>query len=400
MNELENKYVNLLLERCLNFNKSKSLFISYNKINKDFVSKVVEKAKSMGITDIYLDEEDSKFKHDKLKNITIEEIQTDPYFDKSIWDVYAEKNASFLMLETVLPNYYDDIEPKIISESRNREKKTRPLFRKKETTYEIPWNISALPNELWAKSLFKEENANELLYKTIFKICMIDTENPIDSWNNELKKLKVKSIKLTNLKIKKLHYKNSLGTNLTLTMPKEYKWLSCADDSDMLVNMPSYEVFTSPDFRYTEGIVYSSRPLIYGGGLINDFYLKFKDGKVVEYDAKTGKEILKGIIESDSNSSYLGECALINYSSPISDTKLVFQTTLFDENASCHLALGDSFPEALKDGDKLSDKELMEKGLNKSTNHVDFMIGTKDLEIIAETENGNVQIFKDGNFVI
>ena len=199
-----------------------------------------------------------------------------------------------------------------------------------------------------------------------------------------------------------MHYKNNLGTDLTVELPSDVIWNSAAgeEDSNMLVNMPSYEIFTSPNYKKTSGIVYSAKPLIYGGGKIDEFYIEFKEGKVINYDAKQGKEILRQIIESDENSCYLGEVALVNNNSPISNTNLVFGTTLFDENASCHLALGDGFPDSLKEGLTMTKEELLRKGINQSKNHVDFMIGTKDLEIEAETKDGVVQIFKDGNFVI
>ena len=185
-------------------------------------------------------------------------------------------------------------------------------------------------------------------------------------------------------------------------MPDRSIWLSAEGEKDlnMFVNMPSYEIFSSPDYRRTNGIVYSSRPLCYGGGLIDKFYVKFKDGKVIDYDAKVGKEILKGIIESDNNSCFLGEVALVNYDSPISNTGLVFGTTLIDENASCHLALGDGFNDAIEGGIDLSDEELLQRGINRSKQHVDFMIGTSDLEIEAETNKGLVSLFKNGNFNI
>ena len=203
------------------------------------------------------------------------------------------------------------------------------------------------------------------------------------------------------MKIKKLHYKNSLGTNLVVEMPDNYLFVSASDDKeDMFVNMPSYEIFSSPHYLKTQGIVYSSKPLVYAGSLIDKFYIEFKDGKVVNYDAKVGKDILKGIIKTDSNSCYLGEIALVNNDSPISNTGLVFGTTLFDENASCHLALGDGFSECIKNGSSMSKEELLNNGINRSMQHVDFMIGTPDLEIDAETENGIVPIFKNGNFCI
>lgn len=403
MENNEKKYIKLLLERCLNFNKSKSLLISYEKVNKSFVDHVVEYAKTLGVNDIYLDEDDINTTKEKLENLTLDEIEQDPYFDKTIWDEYAKKNASFLMLETEFPNELEDIDPLKIAKAKYINRTTRELFRKKEASNEIPWCIAALPNEKWARSIFpNEDNAYEKLYEVILNMCMVDKEDPIKSWNEHLNKLKKLSTKLTDLKITKLHYKNSLGTDLTIELPSDVIWNSAAgsEDSNMLVNMPSYEIFTSPNYLKTNGIVYSAKPLIYGGGKIDEFYIEFKDGKVVNYDAKKGKEILKQIIESDENSCYLGEVALVNNNSPISNTNLVFGTTLFDENASCHLALGDGFPDSIKDGLTMTKEELLGKGINQSKNHVDFMIGTKDLEIKAETKEGSILIFENGNFVI
>ena len=403
MENNEKKYIKLLLERCLNFNKSKSLLISYDKVNKSFVDHVVEYAKTLGVNDIYLDDDDINTTKEKLENLTLDEIEQDPYFDKTIWDEYAKKDASFLMLETEFPNELEDIDPLKIAKAKYINRTTRELFRKKEASNEIPWCIAALPNEKWARSIFpNEDNAYEKLYEVILNMCMVDKEDPIKSWNEHLNKLKKLSTKLTDLKITKLHYKNSLGTDLTIELPSDVIWNSAAgsEESNMLVNMPSYEIFTSPNYLKTNGIVYSAKPLIYGGGKIDEFYIEFKDGKVVNYDAKKGKEILKQIIESDKNSCYLGEVALVNNNSPISNTNLVFGTTLFDENASCHLALGDGFPDSIKDGLTMTKEELLGKGINQSKNHVDFMIGTKDLEIKAETKEGSILIFENGNFVI
>lgn len=401
MEELENKYIELLLKKCLNFKKSKSLFISYNKVNKDFVEKVIMYAKKLGVEDIGIDEEDNEVKHQKLKEETNEEIEKDPYFDKNKWNEYAKKDASFLILDTEFPGLYDDIEPEKIAKAGYINRETRKLFREKEITYQIPWCIAALPNEMWAANIFKNnKNAYEKLFKVICQMCMVDEKDPIKSWDNYLKKTDENTKKLNDLKIKSLTYKNNIGTNLKIYIPEDAIWTSAAEDEDMFVNMPSYEIFSSPDYKKTEGIVYSSRPLVYNGGEIDEFYLKFKNGKVIDFDAKKGKDILKGIIESDANSCYLGEVALVNYDSPISNTGLVFGTTLFDENASCHLALGDGFSDCIKDGIKKTKDELLALGINQSTTHVDFMIGTKDLNIEAETGEGKKLIFKNGNFII
>ena len=228
-------------------------------------------------------------------------------------------------------------------------------------------------------------------------MCMINNDSR-HSWLEYIDLTAQRITKLNDLEIESLHYYNSLGTDLTLKMPINSLWVGVNYEKEMLVNMPSYEIFSSPYKYGTEGIVYSSKPLIYNGREITDFWLKFKDGKVIDFDAKKGKDILKGIIESDKNAIYLGEVSLVNYDSPISKTNLVYKTTLFDENAACHLALGASFPECIKNGEEMSKEALENIGLNYADNHVDFMVGTKDLTIEATTKKGKILLFKDGNF--
>lgn len=403
MDELEEKYIDLLLNRCINFNKSKSLFIDYDIVNQPFIDKLISKARKIGVNDIAVDCRNIYTLRDKLINTKLDDIEKDPYFNKKIWDIYAEKGASFLMFCTEFPHVLDDVPEEKIAKAKYVNMITRQIFKRKEVTYEIPWCIAALPNEIWAKDIFKDSNnAYEKLFNVIMNICMVDTDDPIKNWDKYLEKLKKLSEKLNNLQIKSMHYKNSLGTDLYIQMPDNSLWLSAGDDKDlqMLVNMPSYEIFSSPDYKKTNGIVYSSRPLSYAEGFIDEFYIKFENGKVIDYDAKVGKDILKAIIESDSNSCYLGEVALVNYNSPISNTGLIFSTTLIDENASCHLALGDGFIDAIENGKDMDKQELMSKGINQSKQHVDFMIGTKDLTIEAQTNKGKILIFKDGNFNI
>ena len=201
-----------------------------------------------------------------------------------------------------------------------------------------------------------------------------------------------------------MHYTNSLGIDLTVEIPKNSIWLN-TDEVDaygnkIMPNLPSYEIFTSPDCKKTNGVVYSSKPLYYNGCYIDEFMLKFKDGEVIDCSAKKGEKALKQIVFKNKNANRLGEVALVPYDSPISNTNIVFKDTLFDENASCHLALGAGFETTFENYKNLTKEELIEKGLNDSIIHMDFMIGTKDLNIVAETEKGIVQIFKDGNFCI
>jgi len=404
MNELENKYIELLLKRCINFNNSKSLFISYQPENIDFINKLVDKAKEYGVTDIYLYNENINEKHEILKNISYDEIEKHPFFNKKIWDEYALKGASFLILESEYPGLMDDISKEKLARARYIDRATRPIYKKLQLEFQIPWCIATLPSKRWATDLFPkldEEKAYNKLFDLICEMCMIKTDNPIESWNTFLKEQEIIKEKLNSLEISKMHYKNNLGTDLYIEITPNTVWHSAGSlGKDMLVNLPTYEIFTNPDFRKTKGIVYSSRSLCYNGSNVKDFYLEFKDGKVIEYGAKEGKDLLKGIIESDEYSSFLGEAALVPYNSPISNTNLVYGNITFDENASCHLALGNGFAECLINSKHLSEDDLFNIGVNPSKNHVDFMIGTNDLEIEADTKRGKVLIFKNGKYNI
>ena len=399
--ELENKYVNLLIDRCLSFKNGKSLFINYFDDNEKFVEKLVTKAKSKGIDDIYLDRHNKEVRHQKLLQ-SVEEIKNDDYFDASIWDEYVKKDAAFLMLSTEFPGYFADIPSENMTAASLKTRTSKPLYKLKQLTNEISWCIAVIPNKIWAKEKFpdlSEDDAYNEYFKLMCHCTMVDRENPIEEWDKFLDRQRSLVRALNDLQITKMHYTNSLGTDLVIGLSPDALW-QCAgyEGSDVIVNMPTYEVFTSPDYRLTEGIVYASKPLMYGGALVDKFWVKFKDGKVIDYDAEVGKEILKGIIESDEYSCFLGECALVDKNTAIAQTNFVYGETCLDENASCHIALGDAFPECLKGAEDESIDERRERGLNHSDNHVDFMIGTDDLNIVAETKNGEILIFKNGEF--
>lgn len=399
--ELENKYVNLIIDRCLSFKRGKSLFINYFDDNEKFVEKLVTKAKSKGIDDIYLDRHNKEERHQKLLQ-SVEEIKNDDYFDASIWDEYAKKDAAFLMLSTEFPGYFADISSENMTAASLKTRTSKPIYKLKQLTNEISWCIAVIPNKIWAKEKFpdlSDEDAYNEYFKLMCHCTMVDRENPIEEWDKFLDRQRSLVKALNDLQITKMHYTNSLGTDLVIGLSPGALW-QCAgyEGEDIIVNMPTYEVFTSPDYRLTEGIVYASKPLMYGGALVDKFWVKFKDGKVIDYDAEVGKEILKGIIESDEYSCFLGECALVDKNTAIAETNFVYGETCLDENASCHIALGDAFPECLKGAEEESIDERRDRGLNHSDNHVDFMIGTDDLNIVAETKDGEMLIFKNGEF--
>ena len=402
MEKLMRKYAEVLLKTCLKVEENQPLFISFNTERLDFVRIVSEEAYKIGVKDIYFDMSDPYLKHEALKYLEIEDLKQLSFWNKEMWNVYARKHAAFLMLASETPGLMKDIDPKKMSELIRYSQETREEFEAYRDKSELAWCIAAVPTKAWADELFdNNENSVNMLWNKIFEICSIDQEDPVKIWNDKLALLKKRASKLNEKKIKTLIYKDNKN-NFKIDLPDNHNWASgcekLANGKEVLVNFPTEEVFTSPDCRSAEGIVFSSKPLEYQGVILDNFQIEFKDGVVTNFKAEKGEETLKEMINICENSNMLGEVALVPYDSPISNTNMVFLETLFDENAACHLALGDSFTECINEvGTK---EELFNKfNMNNSKSHVDFMIGTKDLNIKGITQdNKEIDIFINGNF--
>lgn len=403
--ELDSKYAQLLLYKCLSFKNTDTLLIDYMTHEQDqFVRTIIEEAKKIGVKNIFINCNDSDLIHDYLIDTDVDDIKLNPIIDKSLWDNVSKKHGCIMHINTFIPNLMSDVDSKKIMKMNQVLAPTFSYYRA-NNKYNFPWVICAYPNRRWAESLFNgDPNAYLRLYDYIMKMCMVDSENPSKSWDEYIFKLNEYKEKLQNVKINKLYYKNGLGTDFEIGFPKDYKWINL-DKKDnygnsIIVNMPSYEIFTTPDCRTANGVVFNSRPLVFHNNIIDDFYIEFKDGIAIKYKARIGDELLKELIENYKNSNRLGEVALVNNNSPISNTGIVFYNTLFDENASCHLALGNGNPSVINNYKELTKDELKEIGINNSNIHVDFMIGTPDLEIDADTNKGKQKIFMRGNFNI
>ena len=249
----------------------------------------------------------------------------------------------------------------------------------------------------------ESKEAVETLWDAIFTVMRLKEDDPIDAWNKHVNLLHKKVSELNAHEFEYLHFTNSLGTDLKVGLVKNHIWCGGEDTTQdglkFIANMPTEEVYTTPKLDEVNGTVFSSKPLSYCGNLINNFSLTFKDGKVIDFTAETGLNILKELINTDETSNRLGEVALVPYNSPISNSNIIFYNTLYDENASCHLALGSSYPCCIKNGEKMTKDESRIACANVSLTHVDFMIGTKDTNIVGVKSNGEeVQIFKDGNW--
>lgn len=392
MTEKYLKYADLLINGCLKVEEDQPLFIAAPIEVIDFIRILSKVAYKKGVSEIYYDFDDEILRYNALNSLDKKKLKNTKFFNKKIYDEYAKKGAAFLMLCADQSDIMKDIDADKINFIGEISITTRPLYKKRQLNGEVKWCIACVATNTWAKKVLPESlNPKEELWNLIFKMCLVDKENPIKEWNNKIEKNALIASKLNDLNIKKLHYKNSLGTDLTIGLNQNIWCLG--GENDQIVNMPTEEIFTTPDMYTAEGIVYSSKPLIYSNTLIENFWLKFKKGKVIDYDAKTGKETLGSILKIKGG-NYIGEIALVDTTTPIAKSNILFYDTLYDENASCHIALGQGFLECIK-GKKLEDCNA-----NDSDTHVDFMIGTDDLEIVAETDNGKITIMKDGKIVI
>ena len=405
MKEKYYKYAHLILKKGLCINEKQPLLINAPIEAIEFVRILTEVACKLNIKDIYYDWNDEQLKHTQLQYFNEDEIKESRFWNKSIYDEYAKKDAAILFLITTGDNIMQDISSNKLKTASSHSLNTRKLYREMQSNNQIDWCIATVATKGWAELLFpNEENSYEKLWETIFDICLINTENPEEEWTKKMAENHKMCDKLTKLNIKELHYRSSNGTNLTVGLAKNAVWCggsSLIKGREPIVNMPTEEVFTTPNKYTTNGIIYSSMPLVHSGITIKDIVLEFKDGKIINFDASTGKEELQNIIELDEESSMLGEIALVDKNSKIAKSNILFYETLYDENASCHIAVGRGFKECLKNAENMTKQQLEEIGYNNSQNHVDLMVGTDDLNITATTyDNKEILIFKDGSFNI
>ncbi|MEI7027422.1 aminopeptidase [Paenibacillus sp. y28] len=267
------------------------------------------------------------------------------------------------------------------------------------------WCVVAAPSKAWAAKVFPglpEEEQLSKLWEAILKTVRIDQENPVSAWETHIQSLNQRSDYLNAKKYKKLHYA-APGTDLTIELPEGHIWVAADSINEQgtafVANMPTEEVFTAPLATGVNGTVSSTKPLSYGGTLIDGFSFTFENGRIVSVSARQGEEALKSLVAMDEGSHYLGEVALVPHRSPISESGILYYNTLFDENASNHLAIGSAYAFCLEGGKGLSQDELKAKGLNTSITHVDFMIGSAEMDIYGITADGKEEpVFQKGNW--
>lgn len=401
-----NDYAKLCVKVGINIQKGQPLVINAPIEGIEFVRLLAKNAYELGASEVHVNWNDEVLTKLKYENAPMEVFENFPAWYADSLEDFAKKGAGFLSISAQDPELLKEIDPKKIAANNKSSSIGLKEFRKYTMNDINPWCVVSIPTKSWAKRVFpnvSEEEAVEKLWAAIFNATRMDLENPVEAWENHMANLKEKVDFLNNKKLKSLHYQSSNGTDLIVKLPEGHIWAGggAIDSKDIYFapNMPTEEVFTMPLKTGVNGVVYSTKPLNYGGKLIDDFKLTFKDGMVIDYDAKVGRDVLKDLFDIDEGAKHLGEVALVPYSSPISKSNIVFMNTLFDENASCHFAFGKAYPTNITGGENMTDEELEKHGVNNSLTHVDFMIGSEDMSIIGETTDGEkLQVFENGNW--
>ena len=340
----------------------------------------------------------------------------DSVFDSNYpWDVQknaelGKAGAGYITIAASDPENLRGVDPDRLSRKRDADGRDQKEFYRMMMSNGFPWCVVSVPVASWAKKVFPDDTddaAMEKLWDAIFATVRVkEGGDAVQAWRSHCAHLDEYAAKLNALKLTKVRYKNALGTDVTVGMPKEHVWLAGADTAKsgvrFVANMPTEEVFSAPQRDAVDGVLCASKPLALDGNLVEGIRLTLEHGRIVGIHADKGEDVLRQAIETDEGSHYLGEIALVPVDSPIAQSGLLYYNTLFDENAACHFAFGQAYPACVPGGDDLSDEELLVRGINAvSSEHVDFMVGTDDLSIIGTTSDGReVVIFKDGRFAL
>ncbi len=401
------EYAELIIHMGINLRPGQTLYLTCPIERADFCHRVVKEAYEAGAKEVIV-----KWEDDYVKRLYYENA-ADECFDRVYpWmaeerNTLAKSDTAFLHLIGSDPEAFKGVDNSKMKRERLAVFEACKEYYHMQSTMGFKWNIVAVPTKAWAKRVFpvlSAEAAQEKLWEAIFTCVRVGNGNSMEAWLHHAEDLKKRTKILNEWNLSELHYENGIGTDFTVGLVDENIWEGGADKDPVdgrpfFANMPTEEVFTMPHRDRAEGTLVSAMPLSYNGALIENFSLTFRNGKVVDFSAKSGAETLKTLLESDEGSTHLGECALVPYPSPVSKTGILFLETLFDENAVCHFALGACYETNVKGGAAMTEEEILSVGGNQSANHVDFMIGTKDLHITGRKADGtSVEIFRNGTW--
>ena len=371
----------------------------------ELVRLVVKKAYEAGAKLVkvnYSDEQVNRIRYDMASD---ESFLEPPKYHAEEMTELAENGAAFMTILSANPDLMKGVHPERISNYQRTLGAAMAKYRQYQQADKMSWTGIAFASPDWAAKVFPDAPSDQQvnkLWDAIFQAVRADQEDPIAAWEEHIQTLQQKSDELNSRKYHKLHFVSE-GTDLTIELPEGHIWAQAGSHNEkgdrFVANIPTEEVFTAPLKTGVNGTVRSTKPLSYGGNIIDHFSITFENGRIVDYKAEEGHDTLTRLIEMDEGSRYLGEVALVPYASPISESGILYYTTLFDENASCHLAIGSAYAFNLEGGKSMSPEQLAASGLNASITHVDFMMGSKELNITGITRDGQEEpIFIQGNW--
>lgn len=402
--KLEN-YALLAVKIGVNIQPGQTLVVNADIAASELVRLVVRKAYEEGaklVKVIYSDEFVTRARYELAPSASFLEA---PQWHADEMEDLAKKGAAILTIISTNPDLLSGIEAGRIADNQRTTGQAMAPYRELMMGNHISWNGLAFPSPSWAAKVFPAappEQQVDLLWNAIFKAVRADQEDPIAAWTQHLDGLQKRCTTLNNRKYRKLHY-TAPGTDLTIELPEGHIWCQAGAVNGrgvpFVANIPTEEVFTAPLKTGVNGKVSSTKPLSYGGNIIDRFTLTLENGKITDYTAEEGSETLAALLSMDEGSAFLGEVALVPFHSPISESGILYYTTLFDENASCHLAIGAAYAFTLQEGIHMTKEQLAEKGMNQSLTHVDFMMGSPDMNIDGITDDGASEpIFRNGNW--
>ena len=397
-------YAKLIVRVGANVQKGQEVRVFASLDQPEFIKMLAEECYKAGASRVTVDWNYPELTKLSARYMKLRDLSETREWEKARMQDMVDHLPVRIFIESEDPDGLRGINPKYFKAFAARIKISKPYRDAIDNKHQ--WCIAAVPGEAWAKKVHPELSkraAVEQLWKDILYTARADGEDPIADWEEHNRDLKARSKYLNDLHLRELRYHSANGTDFKVGLIPTAEFHAGRDKTMQGVvydpNMPTEEVFTSPDRARAEGIVYSAMPLVHAGQIVRDFWLRFEAGRVVDFGAEQGAEVLRHIIETDDNSCRLGECALISKNTPIRQSETLFFDTLYDENASCHLALGMGFPECLEGGVNLGKEELLARGVNQSVAHVDFMIGTDDLNVWGVCEDGTeVPVFENGQW--
>ncbi len=397
------EYAELTVRVGVNIQPGQELLIATTTDAAAFTRLITAKAYEAGAKQVHVAFSDPVVSRTHYELAPEEAFREFPEWIVSQRDAIIDNQGAFLWIDAEDPDLLNGIPANRLSDAQKSSGKALERYRQAVGSDKIAWSIVAVPSEKWAKKVFPAEpDQVAALWKAIFQTVRIGEGDAVSLWQEHIAQLESRAALLNERRYQKLHYR-APGTDLTIELPPAHIWMSGASQTPQgvpfIANMPTEEVYTVPSQMGVEGVVRNTKPLIYQGNRIDDFTLRFEKGRIVEATAGTGQELLNELISADEGAAYLGEVALVPDKSPISLSGILFYNTLFDENASNHLAIGDSYPTCLEGGKELEREQLKDHGLNTSIVHEDFMIGSKDMDIDGIKPEGQTEaIFRNGNW--